>query len=68
MTSIRESYINQSKSIHGDKFSYEKTKYKGANYKVTITCKLHGDFLQIARNHIRGHGCPECSGFCRDMW
>jgi len=27
---------------------------------VTITCPTHGDFEQLAYNHLRGKGCPLC--------
>ena len=28
---------------------------------VTITCRKHGDFQQIANVHLKGSGCPRCS-------
>lgn len=28
--------------------------------KVTITCKKHGDFQQLASNHLHRSGCPTC--------
>lgn len=53
-------FINESKSIHGDKFTYEKTDYKSAKTKVIITCKIHGDFLQTPNKNLLGQGCPHC--------
>lgn len=32
------------------------------NKKVKIICPLHGIFEQISKNHLRGDGCPTCSG------
>ena len=31
--------------------------------KITITCPIHGDFIQTARKHIEKdpHGCPKCA-------
>ena len=56
-----ETFIEKSIVIHGDKFSYEKTFYEKNSKKVTITCKLHGDF-EITPNHLlSGRGCPKCS-------
>ena len=57
-----EQYIAECRKVHGDKYDYSKTVYENAYSIVTITCPLHGDFLQIARTHLYGHGCPECSG------
>lgn len=61
-TKTTEKYIEECKKIHGDKYDYSKTQYKNAYSKVIITCPTHGDFEQIARVHLQGHGCPECSG------
>ena len=30
------------------------------NHPITIICKRHGAFEQLAKNHIKGHGCPHC--------
>lgn len=57
-----EDYIKECKAIHGDKYDYSKTVYNGAYSKVTITCPIHGDFIQRARTHLYNHGCPKCSG------
>lgn len=63
--SIREKYdteifIEKSKEKYGDKFTYEKTNYQGSDKKVTITCKIHGDFDVVATEHLQGHGCTTC--------
>ena len=56
-----QEFIRDAKNTHGDKYSYLKTKYTGALDKVIITCPTHGDFEQIASNHISKSGCPCCS-------
>lgn len=28
--------------------------------KITVTCPKHGDFTQLAYDHLNGHGCPKC--------
>lgn len=56
-----EQFIEQSKVIHGNKYDYSKTEYKGIKTKVCITCPKHGDFYQIPDNHLRKkYGCPKC--------
>ena len=55
-------YVEECKKIHGDKYDYSKTIYNAAYSKVIITCPIHGDFEQLARTHLFGHGCPQCSG------
>lgn len=55
-------FIDKAISVHGDKYSYLKTKYTYARNKVTITCPIHGDFSQVAFSHTKGHGCARCAG------
>lgn len=52
--------LSEFNRIHGDRYIYDKFKYKTGMTKSTITCKTHGDFEQYARYHIRGWGCPKC--------
>lgn len=57
-----EEFVAKAKVKHGDdRYDYSKSIYTGANNKLVITCKTHGDFEQLARNHLYGKGCPVCS-------
>ena len=57
----QEEFIKRAKLVHGDNYDYSKTVYINQKTKVSITCPIHGDFLQYPQAHIkRGHGCPEC--------
>ncbi|MBR4730348.1 MAG: hypothetical protein IK075_08850 [Prevotella sp.] len=57
-----EIFIEEAKKIHGDLYEYHKVEYNNTNSKVCIVCKIHGDFWQTPSNHLRGKGCPYCSG------
>jgi hypothetical protein len=46
--------------LHGDLYDYFNSVYTKALNKISIRCKIHGDFQQNARDHLRGHGCPIC--------
>ena len=56
-----ESFIEKAKIVHGDKYDYSKTEYKGYDEKITITCPIHGDFEQTPDSHLQGSGCRMCS-------
>ena len=56
----REEFIEKAKSIHGDKYNYDKVEYHNNRTKVTITCPVHGDFEQIPYDHLKGKGCKKC--------
>lgn len=58
--SSTEEFIERAVKIHGAKYTYEKVKYRTAREKVTITCKIHGDFEQAPDPHLKGHGCAKC--------
>lgn len=56
------SFIEKSLEIYGDKYSYDKVNYINANTKIILTCKVHGDFSQFPRNHLKGMKCSKCTG------
>lgn len=58
-------FIQKAKSVHGDKFRYDNAVYTSARVNLRITCPEHGDFNQMPNNHLRGAGCPSCSGNVR---
>lgn len=54
--------ISKAISVHGDKYNYSKTEYVNKDNKIIIICSIHGEFSQLASNHIhRKAGCPSCS-------
>jgi cytochrome c2 len=53
-------FLEKSVKKHGDKYDYSKAIYNGYYDKVTITCKIHGDFLQKPSDHFNGNGCKLC--------
>jgi hypothetical protein len=57
----REEFISKSVSVHGVKYSYEKTLYKKSNSKVIIECEKHGFFEMTPNSHLMGHGCRKCA-------
>jgi len=56
-----EEFIERSIKIHNNTFNYDKTIYTSCKNKVTITCKQHGDFLQLPSSHLIGRGCRLCA-------
>jgi hypothetical protein len=52
--------IEKARAVHGDKYDYSKTVYKGYNTYVEIICPDHGPFFQIPRKHLGGRGCIKC--------
>jgi very-short-patch-repair endonuclease len=59
-------FVEQSKSLHGNKYDYSEVVYIEANAPVTILCSEHGPFNQRPNYHVRGGGCPGCSGNRKD--
>ncbi len=55
-------FVEKSKEIHSNKYTYRKTVYIKSKQKVVITCPAHGDFLQKPNAHLKGNGCPDCVG------
>lgn len=55
------SFVSKAKTVHGDKYNYDKVVYKNAKTKVIITCSSHGDFEQIPDDHLHNKGCCKCA-------
>lgn len=60
----QEQVIDQFREVHGNKYIYDKVKYKSTQKKVWIGCKVegHGYFEQRVSHHKNGIGCPICGG------
>lgn len=55
-----EEFITLSKLVHGNKYDYSKTVYHGQKEKTNIKCPIHGEFQQVAYDHLKGFGCQKC--------
>jgi hypothetical protein len=55
-----EMFIADARKVHGDKYDYSKTVYRGDAHVVMVLCPRHGAFQQLATNHLRGKGCSGC--------
>lgn len=55
-----DEFISKCLEIHDSYYDYSKVKLTKITSKVTITCPKHGDFKQVARYHVEGHGCKLC--------
>ena len=54
-------FIEEARKIHGNKYDYSKVKYKNAKTKICIICPEHGEFWQIPDSHLKGSKCPKCN-------
>lgn len=52
--------LDKFSEVHGDLYSYEAMNFVHTEIPILITCKTHGTFSQLPKNHLRGSGCPMC--------
>lgn len=58
-----DNFIADATAKFGNLYAYDHVTYINATTKVKILCKrCNTYFEQIPHNHIRGTGCPSCSG------
>jgi len=57
-----QDFIVDAIKVHGNRYDYSKTDYKKSRENVCIICPEHGEFWQLPQNHLKGQGCPFCSG------
>ena len=62
-TKSTEQFIEEAKSIHGDKYNYSLVNYVNNFTKVKIICPIHGIIEQLPMNHLSGYGCKYCKNF-----
>ena len=57
-----EEFIEKAKEAHKNKYDYSLVEYKNMDNKIKIICKIHGEFEQTTKVHLRGYGCQKCGG------
>ena len=57
-----QEFIDSARAVHGDKYGYAFSLYQSNHINLFIHCPEHGVFEQTPSNHVRGKGCPCCSG------
>ena len=60
-TKTTEIFIKNAESVHNGKYDYSIVEYKKAKERVKIICPIHGQFNQLANDHLNGSGCPVCN-------
>lgn len=63
----QEEFIEKSRRIHGDKYSYDKLNYERNDVPITLICDVHGEFSILPRDHLKADcsclattGCKKC--------
>lgn len=54
------SFIDRAQAVHGDRYGYEETVFKGSRTDIVIHCFVHGPFEQGPYAHLDGLGCRRC--------
>jgi len=54
-------FLEKIKKVHGDTYNYDLTRYENAHQEISIICKKHGEFKQLAYHHTNNSGCPKCN-------
>jgi very-short-patch-repair endonuclease/desulfoferrodoxin (superoxide reductase-like protein) len=61
-----QTFIKEAKKVHGNKYSYKKTRFVGLHTNILVTCKIHGAWYPRAVRHLSGMQCPKCVGKYKD--
>ena len=56
-----KSFQIKASKVHEGKYDYSKVDYINDSTKVCIICPHHGEFWQMPKSHLHGHGCSKCS-------
>ena len=58
----KEQFVAKAQAIHGDRYDYTDSVYHSIRSKIKIRCRIHGEFEQTTKLHLKGRGCPKCKG------
>ena len=47
-----DTFVLQSRNVHGDKYDYSKVEYINNSTKVCIICPEHGEFWKTPKHHL----------------
>lgn len=56
----KDIFVQRANDIHNFQYIYDNSDFVNTRTKLTITCPIHGDFVQTPKNHLNGQGCPLC--------
>ena len=54
-------FVEKATRVHGGKYDYSKSEFRGWGEDIAIVCPIHGEIVQNARGHARGYGCKACA-------
>ena len=55
-------FLNKVKKVHNNKYYYPiNNDFDNMHSKIKVICPKHGEFMQLAYDHLAGHGCPKCA-------
>lgn len=52
--------VEMFRKVHGDKYDYIESTYKGVGKKISVVCKKHSTFEINVYTHLYGYGCSTC--------
>ena len=56
-----ESYVDRFTSAHRGHYKYKRIDYEDSKAYVVAVCPSHGEFKQLAMDHVKGIGCAKCA-------
>lgn len=54
-------YVAKGQEVHAGRFEYAGLQYVDGAAYLQVVCPAHGEFLQLAQDHIKGIGCEKCA-------
>jgi len=57
-----ESFREKAEAVHGKTYEYTKIEHIAGAGVISYRCPSHGMYVQGARTHLSGSGCPYCVG------
>ena len=56
-----DDFVNNAKTLHKNRYNYDKASFTNMREKTKILCKIHGEYWQEPHVHLRPSGCKKCA-------
>lgn len=56
-----DEFKDKASKVHNNFYDYSNVNFNSLRDKIAIICPKHGEFKQVASNHLQGQSCPNCA-------
>lgn len=56
----KKTFLKKAVKRYGNRYDYDQVVYRKPTIRVTIRCRVHGNFMVTPKEYLQGSACPSC--------